>query len=530
MKSVRVILLSFCIASGLSIATDAQVSITTDRYDNSRSGQNLNETILTPANVNSKGFGKLFSYVVDGYVYAQALYVPNLTISGNVHNVVFVATEHDSVYAFDADSNSGKNASPLWHRTFINPAKGITTASSTQLNCTDIQPEVGITSTPVIDPTTGTIYLVVATVENSKFVQRLHALNILTGAEQRPPTVIWAQAKGTGEGSVNGVITFTPSEQVQRAGLLLLNGALYITWASYCDNDPWHGWLMAYNEATLKQIGSWNTTPNGSWGGIWQSGTGIAADSESNIYFATGNGTFDANVGGVDYGDSVVKLATPPVNKQFQVLDYFTPFDQASDFKNDGDVGSGGVLLLPDQGQSAPHQHLLLQAGKQGSIFLIDGDNMGHYNNKSNHQIVQDMQHAVGGLWSTPAWWNNYVYFGGQRDYLKMYSFDPTTGLLSTTPVSQSPTQFGFPGPTAAISANGTSNGIVWAIEKEGNHPTSGTLHVYDATNLANEIYNTNQNPGDSLGNAVKFSVPTVANGKVYVPALKVLNVYGLFN
>lgn len=508
----------------------AQVSVTTSRNDNSRDGQNLSETILTPANVSATTFGKLFSHTVDGYVYAQPLYVPNVTIPGlGTHNVVYVATEHDSVYAFDADSKTGMNSAPLWQKSFIHPKRGITTVSSNDVSCTDIVPEIGITSTPAIDATTDTMYLIAKTKENGNFFQRLHALDITTGAE-RPgsPVVIRAHVKGTGDGNVNGVISFDPLTEGQRPGLLLQNGGVYIGWASHCDNGPYHGWVMSYDEITLQQTAIWNSTPNGGEGGLWQSGTGLAADIDFNMFVATGNGTYDGKRGGADFSDTVAKLA-PPINSRFQLADWFTPYNQLYLADNDLDVGSGGVLLLPDQGQGAPHQHLLVEVGKEGSIYLIDRDRMGHYNPNNNNQIVQDMENAIAGLWATPAWWNNNVYFGGSGDNLRQYTFDTTTGLLSNGAVFVSPTYFGFPGPTPSISANGTNDAIVWALQTDAYGTGSAILHAYDATNVGTEFYNSTQNGSrDDPGGAVKFTVPTVANGKVYVPALHRLTVYGL--
>jgi len=505
-----------------------QVSVTTSRNDNNRDGQDLNETILTPDNVNVNQFGKLFSQPVDGYVYGQPLYVPDVTIDGTEHNVVFVATEHDSVYAFDADSNSGQNASPLWHRSFINPKKGITTVSSSEQNCTDVWPEIGITSTPVIDANSGTLYVLAKTVENGVYRQRLHALDITTGKDETgSPKIVAAKVPGTGEGSVNGTLSFDPYNEAQRPGLLLQNGTVYIGWASYCDHDPWHGWVMGYNEGTLKQTMVWSSTPNGGRGGVWQAGTGLAGDG-TDVFFSTGNGTFDANVSGqIDYGDTVTKLK--PTGKPAKVLDYFTPYNQNGLSNSDKDLGSGGNLLLPDQ-VGGPHEHLLIAVGKEGSIYLLDRDNMGHFHAKNNSQIVQDLENAIGGMWATAGWWNNNVYFGGSKDYMRQYTFDPATGLLSTSAASMTPTTFGFPGPTPSISANGTSDAIVWALEKDAPQlKVPGTLHAYDATNLANELYNTDQNNArDNPGDAVKFAIPTVANGKVYVGAVKQLSVYGL--
>ena len=524
MKSIALAVL--CL--GASVFACAQVSVTTSRNDNARDGQNLNETILTPGNVNTTQFGKLFSQTVDGYVYAQPLYVPNVSIPGlGTHNVVYVATEHDSVYAFDADSNTGINASPLWQTSFINPGKGITTVSSQDVSCSDLVPEIGVTSTPVIDTTTQTMFVVAKTKENGNFFQRLHALNITTGAEQPgSPITIRAQAKGNGEGSINGVITFDPLLQAQRPGLLLVNGTLFIGWASHCDNQPYHGWIIAYNESTLKPIHVWNMTPNGGLGGIWQSGTGIASDGNY-IYFATGNGTYDGLKGGRDFGDSIIKLSATSTGSP----DYFTPYDQNLFDDDDTDVGSGGVLLLPDQGPGAPYQHLLVQVGKSGSIYLINRDHMGNYSPNGN-RIVQDMENAIGGLWATPAWWNNNVYFGGQSDNLRQYTFDPATGLLSQGAVYMTSTYYNYPGPTPSVSANGTSDAILWTLQTDQySYQGPAILHAYDATNISTELYNSNQNAArDTPGASVKFTVPTVANGKVYVGTETQLSVFGLLS
>jgi hypothetical protein len=522
------LLLVAAVALAGALIASAQVSVTTNRNDNARDGQNLNETILTPSNVNSTQFGKLFSQSVDGMVYAQPLYVPSVAISGlGTHNVVFVATEHDSVYAFDADNNTGINASPLWHSSFIDPAKGVTTVPNSDVTCEQIVPEIGITSTPVIDPATQTLFVLVTTKENGSYVQRLHALNITTGQEQADsPVVIQAQVKGSGGGSQNGIISFDTKVQGQRPGLLLVNGNIVIAWASYCDERVFHGWIMSYDETRLSQNGLINVTADGTDGGIWQSGTGIASDGK-HIFVAVGNGTYDGPQGGKDFGDSIIKLSTNI--KQQGSFDYFTPYNQAKLSETDTDVGSGGVLLLPDQGSGAPHQHLLVQVGKTGSIYLIDRDHMGGYNPKNNHQIVQDMENAIGGMWASPGWWNNNVYFGGEYDNLRQYTFNTTTGLLSSSAVYITTTYFNYPGPTPSISANGNNDAILWVLATDSYPKAPAVLHAYDATNVSTEFYNTDQNPSrDTAGLAVKFTVPTVVNGKVYVPAQSELDVYGL--
>jgi hypothetical protein len=509
----------------------AQVSVTTYHNDNSRTGQNLQETILTPANVNKISFGQLFYYPVQGYMYGQPLYLQNVNIPGKgVHNVVFVATERDMVYAFDADSNAGSNATPLWVVNFTNPAKGITAVSSAEIGCTDLIPYIGITSTPVIDTTTNTIYVLAKTKEKGQFIQRLHALDVTTGAEKfGGPRVIQAQVKGSGDGGT--MVTFDPRMEAQRPGLLLQNGQVLIGWASHCDIPVYYGWIMAYDAHTLAQVGVWNATPNAGFGGIWQSGGGLAGDVNFNTFFATGNGAFDVGPNGgngSDYGDSIIKLA-PPSGGSFTVADYFTPADQSSLDGSDTDLGSGGLVLLPDQPAGSPHLHLLAQSGKEGTLYLVDRDKMGNYNPNSNNQIVQNIPGANGGMWSSPAWWNNTLYIGGQFDNLKAFSFDVTMGKFNPSPISQTAISYAFPPPTPSISANANSNAILWVIEcRPVNSSWRAILHAYDATNLAKELFNSTQGSGNGAGGAVKFAVPTVANGKVYVGAVGRLHVYGL--
>src|SRR5947207_927139 len=371
----------------------AQANVTTQHNNNARTGANTQETILTPANVNSSQFGKLFSVPVDGYVYAQPLYLSGVPISGGTHNVLYVATEHDSLYALDANSGA-----ILWKVSFINTASGVTTVSTTDVSCTDLEPEIGITSTPVIDTSTNTIYVLARTKENGSFFQRLHAIDTLTGAEKfGGPVVIQASVPGTGAGLSGGTVQFDPLMQNPRAGLLLNNGHVIMGWSSLCDNDPYHGWVISYSAGTLAQEGAFNDTPNGTEGGIWMSGAGFAADANSNTYFSTGNGTFN---GTDEFGESVVKLGVP-AGGSFPLSDYFTPYNQDNLNLNDLDLASGGVLLLPDLPAGSPHQHLLTTAGKEGTIYLIDRDNMRHYCSgcSSDTQIVQEIPGALAGQW-----------------------------------------------------------------------------------------------------------------------------------
>jgi outer membrane protein assembly factor BamB len=508
------------------------VSVTTYHNDNSRRGLNDKETILTHANVNPTQFGKLFSQRTDGYSYAQPLYLPGVSIPGlGAHNVVYVATEHDTIYAFDADSNQGINKLPLWQRSFIDPVNGITTvASKADAACSDLVPEIGITGTPVIDAQTGTMYVVVRTKENGKFFQRLHALDVTTGAEKfGGPTVIKAKVKGSGDGAVNGFVHFDPLRNNQRAGLLLVNGLIYVGWASHCDNGPYHGWVMSYDAHTLQQNGVWNSTPNAGLGGVWQAGGAPAADDDGNVYFATGNGGFDANTGGLDFGDSVIKSGTP-LNGRLTVFDYFTPHDEQSLDDQDLDLGSGGPMLLPTQRPGSPHQHLLTLGGKGGVIYLIDRDNMGHFNPNNDDQIVESLPASISLTGGIAAWWHNTVYFVPVFDTLKAFHFDPKTGLFSPAPVSQTITFFNFPTALLSVSSNGNKDGILWAPQDDGySKGEPAILRAYDAHNLAHELYNSEENfTRDDPGAAGKFTVPTIANGKVYFTTHKRLVIYGL--
>ena len=501
-------------------ASGQKVSVATWHNDNLRDGQNVHETILTRSNVNSTSFGKLFSYSVDGTIYAQPLYVPNLSIPGQgTHNVVFVATENDSVYAFDAD---GLNASPLWHVTFVGNAQSAVPCSLKGI-CNVLSQTAGITSTPVIDVAGKTLYVLVLTLEtNGTYLDRLHALDVTTGAEKfGGPVVISASAAGIGAGSVGGVITFDASQQLQRPGLLLLNGVVYIAWGSFGDIDPYHGWVMGYNATTLAQTTVFNTTPNGTRGAIWESGGGLSADSSGFIYVQTSNGTFDVNAGGIDYGDSFLKLNT---TGGLSVVDYFTPKNQGMLETDDLDLGSGAGLMLPTQTGSHPNE--ILSADKQGIIYLVDRSAMGGYSPSMNNN-VQTLVGAASGYRNSAAYWNGAVYYHGVGDFLDRYTV--RSGLLSTKPVSKSPTTY-VQGSTPSISANGTSNGIVWAIDP-GSPPfrNPAVLHAYNGLDVAQELYNSSQaGTRDTAGPGVKFTTPTIANGKVYIGTSNQLDVYGL--
>jgi len=506
-------------------------NVTTYHFDNYRSGANLNETILTPQNVNTAVFGKLFSDSVDGEIYTEPLYLANVTIPGNgVHNVVYVATEHDSVYAFDADAAGA----PLWQVSFIDPANGITTLSTTDVDCTAIQPEIGITGTPVIDPASGTLYVVARTKESGTFVQRLHALDVTTGAERfGGPVVIQATVSGTGTGSMGGQLSFNPQLENQRSALFMQNGLIYIAWASLCDITPYHGWLMAYDPTTLLQTAVLALTPNGNEGGIWASGSGPAGDG-NDIFFATGNGTFRTSTN--DYGTSIVRLH-PPAAGSFAIADYFAPYNYS--FLNTGDVdlGSGGVVMV-DQPSGSPHTHLLFICGKEGRLYVVDRDNLGQYNSTAD-LVLQEFPNTNPGSWSSGAWWNNTFYLAGSAeppdfdpDAVKAFSFDPVSGQLNgATPASQTAVLFGYPPPTPSISANGSTNGILWALQESNfqNNTGQATLYAYDATNLGILLYSSSQNSTrDAAGLSVKFAVPTITNGKVYIPGRNAITAFGL--
>lgn len=527
MTTSRVATLAYIVAL-MCASVSAQVAVTTFQYDNSRTGANTNETILNPSNVNVSQFGLKMNFQVQGQVYAQPLYVPNLNIGGTTHNTLFVVTQHDQAYAFDVD-----NGQQLWHANFLlSPtiALQISSVSSTDAeNCTDINPEIGISSTPVIDLKTNTMYLVAKTKETdlrtqaSKFYQTIHALDIRSGVDRIPPRRVVASAPGNGNGSVGGIITYDPLVEGQRSALLLANGQLYVSAASHCDKGDYHGWMLAYAAPGLNNTAVYLDTPNGHDGGFWASGP--AADADGTIFAATGNGDFNGDSSGTDFGDSVLRLSWAPSG--FTLVDYFTPWNQATLDATDKDQGSAGVVLLPDQ-PGTPHPHLLLQVGKTGDILLIDRDNMGHFNPVDNSQIVQNLPAAIGGFWGAPAFWNNNFYFGGNKDVLTAFSYDPVAQRLSTTATSKGSEMFNHYGPTPSVSSNGSTNGIVWIIQSD-RASTNAILRAYKATDLTQEIYNSTQNADrDTAGLPIKFSVPTVADGHVFVGTQSSVAMYGL--
>ncbi len=501
---------------------NAQLSVATYHYDTMRTGLNADETILTPANVNQSTFGKIASFTVDGQIYGQPLYLQGINIAGAAHNVVYVATEHDSVYAFDADA---KTTSPLWHVSFINPAAGITTLDSAtdfSVPYFDIEPEVGITSTPVIDASTGTIYVVAKTKENGNFVQRMHALDITTGAEKfGGPVAIQASMPGAGvKNDGSGNIVFDPHINLQRSALLLLNGKIYIAFASHGDFDPFLGWLLVYDSQTLKQVAVFAPTPDGAGGGIWETGNGPAADSAGNVFVGVANGDYTAASGGRDYGDSYLKLSLS--GSSLQILDWFTPFNYVDLNNLDHDLGSGGPILLPDQPSGPPH--LLVGGDKAGDFFVINRDNMGHSHASDNSQAVQQL--ALGsGLFGNPAVFQNNLYVGPVHSPLQCYKINAGQLTLNTSTAAT----FGYPGVSPSISSNGGTNAILWVLQEDQWDNGPAVLHAYDANDCTHELYNSNQaGSRDTAGTAVKFIVPTVVNGKVYVSGGGSLTVYGL--
>jgi hypothetical protein len=514
------------ITIGATSATDssstASADVTISPYqgvltyhnDNGRTGQKLDENKLALSKVNSGSFGKLFSVALDGQVYAQLLYVSHVAIPNQgFHNVLYVATEHDSVYAFDADGNT---TNPLWSINFTNATQGVTTVAYTkESGVSPIYPEVGITSTPVIDGDTGTLYVLAVTAENGTVVHRLHALDITNGSEKfGGPVVIQASVPGTGAGSQGGQLAFQAEIQLQRSALLLSKGSVYIAWASYNDIGAYHGWVMAYDAGTLKQTGVWNDTPNGSDGGIWLAGCGLSADSNGDIYVVTGNGTYDASSGGKDYGDSFVKLTLN--NGSLNVSDYFTPFNQSSLSTDDIDLGSSGYVLLPDQPGAITH--LGISAGKEGRIYLLDRDNLGKFHSGDDSQIVQSIPNALGTTTngrnlSTAVYWQGNIYYAGHADVMKQFQI--ANGLFSTTPFSSSTHSFGYAA-ASSLSANGSSDGILWTVDS-----SASSLLAYDATNLSNVLFSA------ALKDSVRFVPPTIANGRVYVSGATQLTAFG---
>lgn len=522
--------------------------------DANRDGANTQEYALTPQNVQSH-FGKLFSCSVDGAIYAQPLWVSGVSIGGAKHNVVYVATQHDGLWAFDADASPCQK---LWNVSLIDTAHGATAGETSvpaggtgghligQGNG-DMEPEVGVTGTPVIDPASGTLYVVSKSVSSDQktFYQRLHAIDITSGAEKigspAAPVTVAATTSGTGDGSMTDI--FSAQVQNQRPGLALVNGTVYIGWSGHEDSGHYYGWVMGYDAATLKQSYVFNdapnnTNPDGHGAGIWMSGGAPAADSSGNLYLLTGNGPFDANSASApnnDYGDSLLKLAA--ANGKLSVADYFTPSDQADDDSTDTDFGSGGAAILADLSPAVTVNgvqvsHLLVGGDEKGRLYLVNRDRLGGYTN-SNSGLIQQInagtlanQDNAGVVYATGAYWNGtfYITADGTQPQLQAYQLSPSTAQLSLTSKTNG---FGYPSGTLSVSAQGAQSGIVWALddttfctaEAPPAPKTCGpaVLHAFDATDLTKELYDSSAVAADAAGYPVKFTLPTVANGKVYV-------------
>ena len=502
----------------------SSVSVLTQHNDSGRTGANLAETVLNTSNTNVAHFGKLFSRSVDGYIYAQPLYVPGLDIPGKgTHNVVYAATEHNSVYAYDADDPNAE--APLWQ---VNLGTSVPT-SDISPDYSDLKPEIGITSTPVIDLGSNTIYVVAKTKDlaDLTYHQTLHALDIATGSEMPgSPVEIAASVSGSGAGSTNGTVTFDPLLQLNRPGLLLMNGVVYVAFGSHGDIGDYHGWVFGYSASSLQMVSVFNTTPDAWRGSVWQAGSGLATDGSS-IYLATANGTFDFDQGGRDCGDSVLKLS--PVGG-LSVADWFTPSNQAVLNAIDADLGSGGPLLIP--GTS-----LLALCGKDGYLRLVDTNGMGNFDPATDHD-VQEFQAVSTQFFGSPVYWEgestgtSRIYLWASGDFLKALSFDG--GLFDPTPVSQSSMEAasGFVAMSLSADDDQPSSGIVWACAPSASSgaQTSGILRAFDAGNVAIELWNSQQNQArDDIGNYAKFCPPTIANGKVYVASFSgQLHVFGL--
>jgi hypothetical protein len=507
-------------ASANAAVTDL-AGVYTYHNDLARDGANTHEYALQTSNVNVTSFGKLASCSVDGAIYGQPLWVANLTVNGAKHNVVFVVTQHDSLYALDADSSPCTN---LWWVSLIDVNHGgligETSVPSNLLGggSGDISPEVGVTSTPVIDPASGILYAVSKSVNSAQtsFYQRLHAIDLATGTEKTgSPATIAGTYPGTGDGGT--VVTFDARQENQRAGLALVNGVVYIAWAAHEDHDPWYGWMMAYqyNGTTLTQTAVLNVAPNTTESGIWMGGGAPAVDSNNNIYVLTGNGNFDAansSPPNNDYGDSLLKL-----NAALQVSQYFTPSDQLLDFQNDFDFGSGGAAVLADLPAGNSVTHTLICGGKDGALYVLNRDLLGGY---GDAVAVQRINFGAQ-IFSTGAFWNNNFYLAGVEGGVSAYHWD--TSIPQFTLSSSSAHGFGWPGATPSVSAAATQNGIVWVLDARG-FCTAGApgckpagLYAYDATNMSTELWDNSLSASDAAGNAIKFTVPTIANGKVYI-------------
>jgi len=532
------------------VAVTDLTGVETYRNDSARDGANTQEYALTPGSVAAGGFGKLFSCAVDGAIYAQPLWVANLAVNGTPRNVVFVATQHDSLYAFDAD------ASPcvqLWSASLIDTGHGGSSEETTVPSGVpgylvgvgegDITPEVGVTGTPVIDPVSGTLYVVSKSVNvgANTFYQRLHAIDLASGSEKAgSPVTISGTYPGIGDGG--SVVTFNPQTQNQRPGLALYNGVVYISWAAHEDAAPWYGWVIgySYNGISFSQSAVFNAAPNGSGGGIWMSGGAPAFDSTGNLYVVTGNGTFDAANGGLpnnDFGDSLLQLTGA-----LGVVQYFAPSDEATDDAGDLDFGAGGAALLADLPTGSPVPHVLICGGKDKALYLLNRDSLGGF---GDNFAVQNISYGYR-IFATAAYWNSTVYLAGVKGPLTAFTLDASAPALSLA--ASTAYVYGFPGSSPSVSASGSEEGIVWTLDTSQYCTSNSTgcgpavLYANDAANVATQLWSSAGAAADAAGNAVKFAVPTIANGRVYVgtrgnntggvlgstPVAGELDVYGL--
>ena len=485
-----------------------QVSVTTYHNDNARTGQQLGEVVLTPQNVKAGAFGKRFSHAVDGLILAQPLIVQGVDVVGKgLHDVVIVATGHGTIYAFDADDAMGADAEPLWQTSTINTANGAAPVTAVQVKCAVILPELGIVGTPVIDAAGQTVYAVSFSQKHGQnFEFDLHAINLTSGAERAGSPVEIAPPG------------FVPIEHKQRGALLLSGGTVYVPFGSNCDNKPYHGWLMAYDAKTLKQTAVFNATLNGGEGSFWNGGAGPAADAQGNVYHMSANGDFDASK--QNYGDTFMKLTAAPA---LQAADYFTPFNQSYLDVNDIDVGSAGPVLLPDEVGNAEHPHLLVGAGKEGQIYLLDRDHLGHAQYNLDSLAVQSLPVLGHSLFGSMAYYQGTLYVA--TEYSPVRAYHIANASVNTQPSSQSSFTTSALGATPSISANGTANGLVWILAGP-----AGELQAYEAANLGHMVYSSSTLSGDAPGSWVEFTVPAIADGKVYVGTQDHLVVYGLLN
>ncbi len=494
------------------------MAVATYHNDNARSGINSQETTLTHANVNVVSFGKLASVPVQGLVFAQPLFIDNITLSdGKAHRITVVATEHDQVYGIDADSYQ-----VLWQRSLLDTQGRVTPIPTDDLDCHVLGDEAGITSTPVIDEDSETVYVVGAMKDTSQgqpqYFQKIYALNLANGQDRVAPTTVT-----TPSGSQFGSAKFDPLLNLQRSALLLEGGNVYVSWASHCDNGVYSGWVMAFSSTTLALTSAWAPDPSGIAGGIWMSGGGPAADSSGNIFLPVGNGWSDPSTGGSNFGDSVVRLTNS--GRTISVADYFMPYNYDKMYSEDLDLGAGAPILLPNQ-TGARFPNLLVTGGKDGTIYVLNRDDLGQWHANDDSQVVQSFSIPNSSCFSTPLFWNNTLFYSIGINPLQAYAFDPGTGTFNTTPVSSSSMPLSWPGSSPSMSSNNGGDPILWVYQASRN---VGILRAFDPADLTTELYDTELSPDrDRTDGSVRFAVPTVAGGKVFVGSQNALDIYGL--